>query len=256
MPGTQSNVAGDTSQQPGSAPERLRQSEVTNYEVSKLVRHTVQPKGTVRRISVAVILDHKTSYTKSADGKVTSTSRARSRNSTPIANWCLQQSASARNEAIWSRWKMLPFFTEIQARRGSAARPVACKVPDVHVPGMKYGSSCFSSFCSISFLFRPIRKRGSCTAFPVTLPGPRLHEPAGAAERRDVTGSICLRLTMLKRRFWPAPEHRGSLPGTPKRANIREEPLPDLEMLDDQIEREFMKEAQHGRSGRPEVRRF
>ena len=61
VPGTQSNVAGATAQQPGPAPERLRQSEITNYEVNKLVRHTVQPKGTVRRLSVAVILDHKTS---------------------------------------------------------------------------------------------------------------------------------------------------------------------------------------------------
>jgi len=59
VPGTQSNLGMSTPQSSGSTMERVRQSEVTNYEVSKMVRHTIQPKGTVRRLSVAVILDHK-----------------------------------------------------------------------------------------------------------------------------------------------------------------------------------------------------
>ena len=48
----------------------MRQSEVVNYEVNKMVRHTVQPKGTIRRLSMAVILDNKTVYSKSKNGKV------------------------------------------------------------------------------------------------------------------------------------------------------------------------------------------
>ena len=78
IPGTQSNVGTALSESSESAGmERFRQSELTNYEVSKTVRHTVQPKGSIRRLSVAVILDDKTVYSKDKDGKVTEHSEPR-----------------------------------------------------------------------------------------------------------------------------------------------------------------------------------
>ena len=44
-------------------------SEVTNYELSKSIRHSIEPVGKVNRISVAVILDNHTKTTTGADGK-------------------------------------------------------------------------------------------------------------------------------------------------------------------------------------------
>jgi flagellar M-ring protein FliF len=47
-----------------------RSSETTNYEVSKLTRHTISPQGQLARLSVAVILDDERVTNKAADGAV------------------------------------------------------------------------------------------------------------------------------------------------------------------------------------------
>lgn len=45
-----------------------RTTETTNFEVSKLTRHTIAPRGDVARLSVAVILDNARTTTKDAQG--------------------------------------------------------------------------------------------------------------------------------------------------------------------------------------------
>lgn len=63
---------------PGTAVGGLtRSAETTNYELSKVVRHTVRPRGDVARISVAVILDDQHVAEKGEDGRVSWTSRPR-----------------------------------------------------------------------------------------------------------------------------------------------------------------------------------
>jgi flagellar biosynthesis/type III secretory pathway M-ring protein FliF/YscJ len=47
----------------------LKQNETINYEVSKAVRHVVNPVGKVERVSVAVIIDNHTKVTTGSDGK-------------------------------------------------------------------------------------------------------------------------------------------------------------------------------------------
>ncbi|HET9131372.1 MAG TPA: flagellar basal-body MS-ring/collar protein FliF, partial [Terriglobia bacterium] len=48
-----------------------KSSEVVNYEISKSVKHIVNPVGKIERVSVAVVLDNQTESTTGADGKVT-----------------------------------------------------------------------------------------------------------------------------------------------------------------------------------------
>jgi flagellar M-ring protein FliF len=55
----------------------LRQKETINYEVSKSVRHIVNPVGRVDRLSVAVILDNHTKITTDAEGKQQTASEPR-----------------------------------------------------------------------------------------------------------------------------------------------------------------------------------
>jgi flagellar M-ring protein FliF len=53
-----------------NAPGRLlKQNETINYEVSKAVRHIVNPTGKVERLSIAVILDNHTKVNTDAEGK-------------------------------------------------------------------------------------------------------------------------------------------------------------------------------------------
>jgi len=47
-----------------------KESELINYEVSKSVRHIVNPVGKVDRMSVAVVVDNQTESTTGADGKI------------------------------------------------------------------------------------------------------------------------------------------------------------------------------------------
>jgi flagellar M-ring protein FliF len=54
-----------------------RSTETTNYEVSKVVRHTVRPRGDVARLSVAVILDDDHTTTKDKAGKLVKQVKAR-----------------------------------------------------------------------------------------------------------------------------------------------------------------------------------
>jgi flagellar M-ring protein FliF len=80
VPGALSNQPPQTSplppaaqQQPAGAPAQpvsTSQRATRNFEIDRTLSHIKQPTGTVRRLSVAVVLDHKT--VKAADGKTTS----------------------------------------------------------------------------------------------------------------------------------------------------------------------------------------
>ena len=55
---------------PGNAnPEFVKHNETINYEVSKAVRHVVNPVGKIEKVSVAVVIDNHTKVTTGSDGK-------------------------------------------------------------------------------------------------------------------------------------------------------------------------------------------
>ena len=62
---------------PALTPASGRMSETTNYEVSRVTRHTVKPSGDVARLSVAVILDDEIVMKKEKDGQLTRTTQPR-----------------------------------------------------------------------------------------------------------------------------------------------------------------------------------
>jgi flagellar M-ring protein FliF len=82
VPGTSSNQATPA---PSFTPingrgqsSSTKRSETTNYEISKLVRHTVEPVGGVRKLSVAVIVDDAVKMEKVADGSTVKKTTPRS----------------------------------------------------------------------------------------------------------------------------------------------------------------------------------
>ena len=56
--------------QPGTPPSATRRDSTVNYEVDKTIKHTRQPVGTIKRLSVAVVVNHR--KVADADGKVAS----------------------------------------------------------------------------------------------------------------------------------------------------------------------------------------
>jgi flagellar M-ring protein FliF len=56
VPGVQSNLQGNTSTAASATPPSSRSQKTTNYEISKVVSKTVNPVGTVKKISVSVLV--------------------------------------------------------------------------------------------------------------------------------------------------------------------------------------------------------
>ncbi len=56
VPGVQSNLQGNTTQATGATPPSSRSQKTTNYEISKVVSKTINPLGTIKKISVSVLV--------------------------------------------------------------------------------------------------------------------------------------------------------------------------------------------------------
>lgn len=69
-PALSTSTAGAAAPAPVPMQGAGRSTETTNYEVGKLVRHTVSPQGQLARLSVAVILDDERVVTPGEDGAV------------------------------------------------------------------------------------------------------------------------------------------------------------------------------------------
>ncbi len=241
IPGTQSNVAGEPPQAGGSIPERFRQNEITNYEVSKMVRHTVQPKGTVRRISVAVILDHKTQFVKGPDGKVTSTSQPRTQEElNAYRDLVLAAVGFNRERGDTVTLENVPFYSEIRPEEETPAPAWHVRYQPYYVPALKYVSYLLLFLLAYMFLFRPLRLRflqpvpaslalGAPVSTAHALKGePVPHQLAAAQPPEEALAS--------------APEHP-AIEGHVEEPAPKEEPTIDLETLDGQIERELLREV-------------
>jgi flagellar M-ring protein FliF len=243
IPGTQSNMQVPGSQGATYSPERTRHSETTNYEVNKLVRHTIQPKGTVQRLSVAVILDNKTIYTKGKNGKIIETTEARSPKDLESYRQLVLAAVGydeERGDVVTI--ENVPFYT--QSRPEEERPPVTwhVKAQPYIFPAMKYVAFLLLFFIVYLLLFRPIRKHVFQT-FHVAAVGPgqetAVQLPAGAMESALPGGAQTGEIT--------AGAAAGSLPaGTPE---VAEEEIISQEALDEQVERELMKEASMADAG-------
>ncbi len=246
-----SGVPGNPPAQAGAganttAPDRSRQSEITNYEISKMVRHTVQPKGSIRRISVAVLLDHRAIQTQTPDGKIVTSSR-------PIP----QQDLDAYRELVYAAvgfdkergdivtLENVPFYTEPKTvekvepapwylRLSPVSAPAVGGWPSLMGPALKYLAFIVVFLLAYLILFRPIKKRVFAT-LDVIAP-PQAHEQ-GAPQLPEGTSEAAL----------PAPPAGSagavSAPVLGEGVSAGEEPS-SVSLLDRQIEQEFLKEAQ------------
>ncbi len=56
IPGVQSNLQGNTNTSAGATPPSSRSQRTTNYEISKVISKTINPVGTVQKLSVSVLV--------------------------------------------------------------------------------------------------------------------------------------------------------------------------------------------------------
>jgi flagellar M-ring protein FliF len=239
VPGTQSNMGLTSPLSVGSIPERVRQSETTNYEVNKLVRHTVQPKGSVRRLHVAVILDNKTVTEKAKDGKNTVRSEPRSAKDIEAYRELVLAAVGFNNErGDVVTIENVPFYSE---SRPEEPQPVTAWYARWYsqpylLPAMKYGSMILLFLLAYLFLFRPVHKRVfEAVSVPAIGPG-ELGETVSISDGAKALPGAKQAEELAAASAGTA----GSLPaGEP---NVQE--IAALESAsDEQIERELMKEA-------------
>jgi flagellar M-ring protein FliF len=238
IPGTQSNVEG-VPPSTVSAPERIRQSEVTNYEVNKLVRHTIQPKGTIRRLSVAVILDHQTVYSKAEDGKITS--RIIPRSSKDLdAYRDLVRAAVGFNEQRGDviTIENVPFYSESKPEETQPAAPWHYEWQPYYGPAMKYGAFIILFLLVYLILFRPMQKRVfQAMSAAALVPG-----ELGRDQLRSENAARALPGPKASEEI--AAAAAGSPASLPAKETGAPEEVVSLEAVsDEQIERELIREA-------------
>ncbi|HYK89554.1 MAG TPA: flagellar basal-body MS-ring/collar protein FliF [Acidobacteriota bacterium] len=245
VPGTQSNVGSAPVQSQTTNPERLRQSEVTNYEVSKTVRHTVQPKGTIRRLSVAVLLDHKTTYTKGQDGKVSISYFPRSKEELAAYRELVLAAVGydeERGDTI--TLENVAFYNDNRPEEEKPPLPWYVTWQSYLIPAMKYAAFLVLFLLVYLTLFRPIRKR-----VLQTMPGALGTHAQAQTQLPEAPAAQLPSEAPPKALAEPAHPDEGQIPSlepSPLLGQAEEAPVEEhisLDAIDDQIEREFMKEA-------------
>lgn len=171
VPGVLSNLPNTNNQNPQVAsapapPQAQKQDEVINYEISKVTSHVVEPVGSVKRLTVSVLVDGTYETAKAADGKETRKYNPRTEEDiTRFTNMVKGAVGFSETRGDLITVVSTPFevdFTEAAA----AASLDAEKAPFVQsfllplLPTIiKYLSIALIAFFAIFFIMRPIIKR-------------------------------------------------------------------------------------------------
>jgi flagellar M-ring protein FliF len=239
IPGPQSNASPQTASSGG---DRVRQSEVVNYEVNKMVRHTVQPKGTVRRMSLAVILDNKTVYSKSKNGKAIPRSEPRSQKELDSYRG-LVLAAIGFNEQRGDVVSLenVAFFSDAKPEETAPAKPWYLNIQKQSdwMPVFKYGAILILFFMGYLIFIRPIRNR-VFSAITGSLPARSYSDEARLSEGVAPAKSLP---SAASQEELSAPASASALGLNAGEPDMLEEVLSLETASDEQIERELMREA-------------
>jgi flagellar M-ring protein FliF len=241
IPGTQSNLGPTTPQPSLSIPDRVRQSESTNYEVNRTVRHTIQPKGTVSRLYVAAILDYKTVWSKTKDGKVTSHTEPLS--AQEIGSYReLVQAAVGYNEERGDVVKVenVAFYNDSKPEESMPPVPWYSRrqTQTYLLPGMKYASFIILFFAVYLIFIRPIRKR---VFQAISFASPELSESGEAALPSEGAPLALSEAVQPEQIATSDSATAASLPA--RERNLLEDAISLETATDEQIERELLREA-------------
>ena len=189
-PATPVPPAGQTAAASAAVPVLSRGSETTNYEISKVVRHTIRPRGEIARLSVAVILDNESSETKAADGTMTRATHPRK----PEDVQKIQSLVAAAVGLDPARGDQLTIenvpFEEIPV--DLAAKPTLWQrvAPQAYEGGRLFGIVALGALAFFMFV-RPLMQRATVTAVPVATEALPPHQ---ARTVRDLEGEIAAQL--------------------------------------------------------------
>jgi flagellar M-ring protein FliF len=235
VPGTRSTEGTAASSAGGL--DRSRQNEATNYEVSKVVRHTVQPKGSIQRLSIAVLLDYRTAYTKGADGKTVTSFAPRSKEELDAYRQLVLATVGySENRGDTVTLENMPFFSEPAVEEDLTPVPWYVKYQTYLMPAMKYTAFLLLFLLAYLLMVRPVRKRVLKSIASVA--------PAGAhGQARQLAAGGANKTQAL-----PAAQQQGAAPALPA-APGQATPAFSASTLEADIEQELLREAEAAGAG-------
>ncbi len=196
VPGTTSNQATPapavTPINGRGAVSSTKRSEATNYEISKLVRHTVEPVGGVRKQSLAVIVDDALKLEKGSDGSVVKKTVPRSaeelRKIKELVSAAVGFDASRGDQLTIENIAFEISFTLDEVKPSFYE-----KWKDIIQPAIKYGSFLILFLLVYFLLIRPVTKKVLAPAEEILSPGAE-----GSAQLADGAAADTLTLEAPK----------------------------------------------------------
>ncbi|MEO7270420.1 MAG: flagellar basal-body MS-ring/collar protein FliF [Vicinamibacterales bacterium] len=171
-------------------PMPSRGSETTNYEISKVVRHTIRPRGEIARLSVAVILDNESVETKNADGTTAHSTRSRK----PEDVQKIQSLVAAAVGLDAARGDLLTIenvpFEEIPVDVAPTPTMWQKVAPQAYEGGRVLGVVALAALAFFMFV-KPLMRRATVTTVPVETPSLPEYQ---ARTVRDLEGVISAQL--------------------------------------------------------------
>ncbi|HAO93678.1 MAG: flagellar M-ring protein FliF [Deltaproteobacteria bacterium GWC2_56_8] len=165
VPGVLSNLpeaAQGQARAEGSPAQSNRSDEVINYEISKVTSHVIEPVGTVKRLTVAVLVDGNYEVAKDAAGKETRKYNARTDDEIAKFTDMIKGAvgfSQDRGDSI--SVVSTPFeseFTEVEPEKPSVAQVYIMPMMPLII---KYASVAVIAVFLILFIIRPLVKRAT-----------------------------------------------------------------------------------------------
>ncbi|MCL2457645.1 MAG: flagellar M-ring protein FliF [Desulfobulbus sp.] len=156
VPGVQSNLEGNTTQIAGASAPTSRSQRTTNYEISKVVSKTVNPMGTISKLSVSVLVADKAVPAK--DGEA-----ARTETRSPAELKALETMVASalgldrpRGDKI--EVTSMPFLDTADRADGGGEGEAAANRLYQYMPLVRYGLLALGCLALYFLLIRPLMK--------------------------------------------------------------------------------------------------
>jgi flagellar M-ring protein FliF len=187
VPGVQSNLEGNSNQTAGATPPTSRSQRTTNFEISKVVSKTVNPVGTVSKLSVSVLVADKIIPAKDKEP-------AKTEPRTPTELKALETMVASalgldtgRGDKI--EVTSMPFLASAESTDGEG---VAAGMLYQFMPFIRYGLLVLGGVLLYLFMIRPLMKTLSrdVTRHYKTVEQMEAEQARGRAPGRGPAGSL------------------------------------------------------------------
>lgn len=153
IPGVQSNLEGNTTQVAGASPPSSKSQRTTNYEISKVVSRTVNPVGTVSKLSVSVLVADKIIPGKDKEAPTTESRSAEELKS--LENMVASALGIDKNRGDKIEVTSMPFLDSDEAQEGE--RMLAGGLYQ-YAPFIRYGLLLLGGVLLYFLMIRPLMK--------------------------------------------------------------------------------------------------